>query len=296
AIVEVRARHQPRDRKDARPHRATVAARDRRRGDRMKRREFISLIGSAAAWPLAARAQQGERVRRIGSLHDYNEFDPEGRVQVVAFREALEKLGWTDGRNALIEYRSGAADNELLRKYAAEIVAHEPDVVLTSGATITAALQRVSHSVPIVFVSVTDPVGAGLVASLARPEGNASGFTQFEFGISAKWLELLKEIAPTVTRVVVIRDPTAHRRGTIGCHPGGSAVARGRREASRPAQSRRHRARPQRNSARGEGRPCRDVKQAGACASRTDCYLGGPPPSACDLCFPSLCRRRRAVF
>ena len=180
----------------------------------MRRRQFISLLGGAAvAWPLAARAQQSERVRRIGFLHDYNELDPEGRVQVVAFREALQKLGWTDGRNALIEYRSGAADNELLRKYAAEIVAHEPDVVLTSGATITAALQRASRSVPIVFVNVTDPVGAGLVASLARPDGNASGFTQFEFGISAKWLELLKEIAPTVTRVLVIRDPTARTGG-----------------------------------------------------------------------------------
>ena len=180
----------------------------------MKRRQFITLIGGAAvAWPLAARAQQSERVRRIGFLHDYNELDPEGRVQVVAFREALQKLGWTDGRNALVEYRSGAADNELLRKYAAEIVAHEPDVVLTSGATITAALQRASRSVPIVFVNVTDPVGAGLVARLARPEGNASGFTQFEFGISAKWLELLKEIAPTVTRVLVIRDPTGRTGG-----------------------------------------------------------------------------------
>jgi putative tryptophan/tyrosine transport system substrate-binding protein len=138
----------------------------------MKRREFIALLGGgAAAWPLAARAQQPERVRRIGFLHDYNELDPEGRVQVAAFREALQKLGWTDGRNVLIEYRSGAADNELLRKYATEIVAHQPDAILTSGATITAALQRASRSIPIVFVNVTDPVGAGLVATLARPEG-----------------------------------------------------------------------------------------------------------------------------
>src|SRR5215471_7731958 len=151
-----------------------------REASAVKRREFITLLGGAA---------------------------------VAAFREALQKLGWTDGRNALIEYRSGAADNELLRKYAAEIVAHEPDVVLTAGATITAALQRASRSVAIVFVNVTDPVGAGLVATLARPEGNASGFTQFEFGISAKWLELLKEIAPTVTRVVVVRDPTARTGG-----------------------------------------------------------------------------------
>jgi putative tryptophan/tyrosine transport system substrate-binding protein len=180
----------------------------------MKRRDFITLLGGGAVgWPLMARAQRSERVRRIAFLHDYNELDPDGRVQVVAFGEALQKLGWTDGRNILIEYRSGAADNELLRKYAAEIVAHEPDVILTSGATITAALQRASRSLPIVFVNVTDPVGAGLVATLARPEGNATGFTQFEFGISAKWLELLKEIAPAVTRVAVIRDPTARTGG-----------------------------------------------------------------------------------
>jgi putative tryptophan/tyrosine transport system substrate-binding protein len=146
----------------------------------MKRRDFITLLGGGAVgWPLMARAQRSERVRRIAFLHDYNELDPDGRVQVVAFGEALQKLGWTDGRNILIEYRSGAADNELLRKYAAEIVAHEPDVILTSGATITAALQRASRSLPIVFVNVTDPVGAGLVATLARPEGNATGFTQF---------------------------------------------------------------------------------------------------------------------
>ncbi len=179
----------------------------------MRRREVIRLLGSTvAAWPLSARAQQPERVRRIAFLHDYNELDPEGRVQVVAFREALQKLGWADDR-ALIDYRSGAADNELLRRYAAEIAAQKPDVVLTSGATITAALQRASRSLPIVFVNVTDPVGAGLVATLSRPGGNATGFTQFEFGISAKWLELLKQIAPAITRVAVIRDPTARTGG-----------------------------------------------------------------------------------
>jgi len=113
----------------------------------MKRREFIALLSGATAWPLAARAQQSERVRRIGFLHDYEELDPDGRVQVVAFREALEKLGWIDGRNVIIDYRSGGTDNEKLRSYAAEIVAHNPDVVLTGGATITAAVQRVSRSV-----------------------------------------------------------------------------------------------------------------------------------------------------
>jgi putative tryptophan/tyrosine transport system substrate-binding protein len=173
----------------------------------MRRREFITLLGGgAAAWPIAASAQQPGALRRIGIVHDYNELDPVGRGQVVAFREALERLGWADGRNAAIEYKSGATDNEMLRGYATEMLSHKPDVVLTSGATITAALQRASRTVPIVFVNVTDPVGAGLVATLSRPGGNVTGFTQFEFGISAKWLELLKEMAPTTPRRVLVAD------------------------------------------------------------------------------------------
>jgi len=181
----------------------------------MKRREFITLLGGAAsvAWPLAARAQQSERMRRIGVLHDYAEADLDGKAQVAAFREELQKLGWTEGGNARIDYRSGAADADLVRTYAAEMVALGPDVVLAAGGTIVAALERASRSVPIVFVNVTDPVGSGLVSSLARPGGNATGFTQFEYGISAKWLELLKEIAPGITRAAVIRDPTASGGG-----------------------------------------------------------------------------------
>src|SRR5262249_42396485 len=163
-----------------------------------RRRAFISLLGStAAAWPLAARAQQPSVVRRIGFLHEYDYSDPEGKAGVVAFREALQKLGWSEGRNVLLDDKSGAVSSEILRNYATEIISHNPDVVLAGGATITAALQRASRSVPIVFVHVTDPVGAGVVETLARPGGNATGFTQFEFGISAKWL------------VAVIRDPTA---------------------------------------------------------------------------------------
>jgi putative ABC transport system substrate-binding protein len=182
--------------------------------EQLKRRDFISLLGGAAvAWPLAARGQQPDGMRRIGFLHDYNELDPEGQAQVAAFREALQKLGWNEGRNVLLDYKSGAASNEMLRNYATEIVSRKPDVVLTAGATITASLQRASRRVPIVFVNVTDPVGAGVVETLARPGGNATGFTQFEFGISAKWLELLKEIAPAVSRVAVIRDPTARTGG-----------------------------------------------------------------------------------
>ena len=179
----------------------------------IRRREFIILLGGAAALPVGARAQQPGGLRRIGIVHDYNELDPVGQGQVAAFREALEKLGWTDGRNAVLEYRSGATDNEMLRGYATEMLSHKPDVVLTSGATITATLQRATRSVPIIFVNVTDPVGAGLVTTLSRPGGNVTGFTQFEFGISAKWLELLKEMAPTIARVAVVRDPTARTGG-----------------------------------------------------------------------------------
>jgi putative ABC transport system substrate-binding protein len=181
----------------------------------MTRRELIALFGSTAAlsWPVSARAQQPERMRRIGVLHDYAEGDPEGQAQITAFRQELQKLGWMDGGNAQIEYRAGAADADSVRTYAAALIAHGPDVVLGAGGTIVAALQRASRTVPIVFVNVTDPVGGGLVASLARPGRNATGFTQFEFGISAKWLELLKQIAPGLTRVAVIRDPTARSGG-----------------------------------------------------------------------------------
>ena len=180
----------------------------------MRRREFLGAIGGTAmAWPVAAGAQPSERTRRIGILHDYTEADPEGRAQITAFREELSKLGWIEGRNVTIDFQSGAADADLLRTYARDLIAKRPDVALAAGGTIVAALQRASRTVPIVFVNVTDPVGGGLVASLARPGGNATGFTQFEFGISAKWLELLKEIAPGIKRVAVIRDPTARSGG-----------------------------------------------------------------------------------
>ena len=180
----------------------------------MRQREFITLIGgAAAAWPIMALAQQSEKLRRIGILHDYSETDPEGRTQIGAFRDELAKLGWIDRRNVVIDFQSGAVEAERLRPIARELIEKKPDVVLAAGASIVAALQRVSHTVPIVFANVTDPVGGGIVASLARPGGNATGFTQFEFGISAKWLELLKEIAPEIKRVAVIRDPAARSGG-----------------------------------------------------------------------------------
>jgi putative ABC transport system substrate-binding protein len=174
----------------------------------MKRREFISLLGGAAvAWPLAVRAQQGERMRRIGVLTNLAADDPEGQVRNTAFAQALAQLGWTVGDNLRIEQRWAAGDADRLRTYAAELVALKPDVILATGNAGAAPLLHATRTVPIVFVIVPDPVGAGFVDSLARPGGNATGFTSFEYGLSAKWLELLKEIAPSLTRAGVLRDP-----------------------------------------------------------------------------------------
>jgi putative ABC transport system substrate-binding protein len=174
----------------------------------MRRREFIAGLGGAAVWPLAAPAQQPDRVRRIGVLLSLAANDPESPVRVAAFLQGLQEAGWTVGRNVRIDYRWGAANAERDRKYAAELVALSPDVILAVGGSIVGALQQATRTVPIVFVNVTDPVGAGFVASLARPGGNATGFTQYEYGLSGKWLELLKQIAPGVTRAAILRDPT----------------------------------------------------------------------------------------
>jgi putative ABC transport system substrate-binding protein len=174
----------------------------------MRRRNFISLLGGAAvAWPLAARAQQPERMRRIGVLSPLAADDPESPSRVTAFAQGLQQLGWTAGRNVRIDYRWGGGDADRIRSQAAELVALAPDVILTGGAATTAPMLRATRSVPIVFVAVIDPVGAGYVNSLARPGGNATGFTNYEYSMAAKWLELLKEIAPAVTRAAVIRDP-----------------------------------------------------------------------------------------
>jgi putative tryptophan/tyrosine transport system substrate-binding protein len=176
--------------------------------DQLKRREFITLLGSAAAtWPLAAHAQQRERVRRIGVLTNLASDDPEAQVRNTAFAQTLAQLGWAVGQNLHIEYRWAAGDAERIRRYAAELVALTPDVILTTGAAGVGPLLQATRTVPVVFVLVPDPVGAGFVDSLARPGGNATGFVQFEYGISGKWLELLKEIAPGVARVAVLRDP-----------------------------------------------------------------------------------------
>ena len=173
----------------------------------MKRRAFITLIcGAAAAWPLAARAQQTDRVRRIGVLMSTAADDAEGQARLRAFVQGLQELGWTDGRNVRFDYRWPAGDAQRIRRYAAELAALAPDVILAGGGAVIPSLLQATRTVPIVFTQTPDPVGAGFVESLARPGGNVTGFTTFEYGISAKWLELLKEIAPRVTRAAVIRD------------------------------------------------------------------------------------------
>jgi putative tryptophan/tyrosine transport system substrate-binding protein len=174
--------------------------------DQLKRRGFFTLLGGAAAWPLAARAQQPERMRRIGMLMHRVADDPEGQARLKAFVQGLQQLGWVEGRNVRLDVRwtAGVA----LQRYAAELVALMPDVILADGAAMVSALQGATRSVPIIFVAAPDPVGAGFVKSLARPGGNITGFMSFEYAVAAKWLELLKEIAPSLTRAAVLRDPT----------------------------------------------------------------------------------------
>jgi ABC-type uncharacterized transport system substrate-binding protein len=171
------------------------------------RRTFITVLGGAAAWPLAARAQQGERMRRIGVFFPGAADDTEYQARNAAFLQALQQLGWIDGRNVQIDTRWGAGDPNNIPKYGAELVALAPDVILAAGGAVTGPLLQATRTVPIVFVIVPDPVGAGFVDNLARPGGNATGFINFEYSISAKWLELLKQIAPRVTRAAVLRDP-----------------------------------------------------------------------------------------
>ena len=173
----------------------------------IRRRAFLTLLGGAAGWPLAARAQQPERMRRIGVLSHLSENDPTAQQFVAAFRQRLQELGWVDRRNAGIDILYGAGDDALYRRYAMELVARAPDVILAATTAAVLALKRTTPVVPIVFVGVVDPVGSGLVASLARPGGNATGFVLFEYAIAAKWLDLVKEIAPGVSRVAVLRDP-----------------------------------------------------------------------------------------
>jgi putative ABC transport system substrate-binding protein len=173
----------------------------------MKRRRFITLIGGAAVLPLAARAQQPTGARRIGVLMNFRSDTSEGQERMAAFTQALQKLGWNEGDNVRTDIRWAGDDIERFRKYSEELVGQNPDVILASTSLAVAALQRISRSVPVVFANVVDPVGAGYVISLARPGGNTTGFIAFEYSIAGKWLELLKQIAPRVRRIAVLRDP-----------------------------------------------------------------------------------------
>jgi putative ABC transport system substrate-binding protein len=173
----------------------------------MRRREFITMLGGAAlAWPVGARAQQSERMRRIGVLMNLTSDDPEGQGRLAAFLQGLQEADWSVGRNVRIDLRWGAGDTELYRSHAAQLIALAPDVMLAAGGVTAVALQRATRTIPIVFANAADPVGGGLVASLARPGGNATGTTTFEFSMGGKWLDLLKEIAPKTTRAAVLRD------------------------------------------------------------------------------------------
>src|SRR5262245_54984386 len=168
----------------------------------LRRRQFITLLGGAAMWPLAARAQQRERMRSVGVLTPFA-----AQNRVTAFAQALQQLGWSVGQNARLHYRWGDGTSATMQKYAAELVALAPDVILADSSAALSPLLQATQAIPIVFAIVADPVGAGYVETLARPGGNATGFTPFEYGVAGKWLELLREIAPRVTRAAVLRDP-----------------------------------------------------------------------------------------
>ena len=186
----------------------------------MRRREFIAALSAAAAWPLAASAQQPERMRRVGVLMNTAPDDPVGQTRIAAFLQGLQQLGWSVGRNMQIDTRWAAGDADRIRTYAVELVALAPDVILATGSATVGPLQRANRAMPIVFVTTIDPVGGGFVESLARPGGNVTGFAAAEYGMSGKWLELLKQIAPRVTRVGVARDPEiAAGAGQFGTNP-----------------------------------------------------------------------------
>jgi putative ABC transport system substrate-binding protein len=255
-----------------------------------RRREFITLLGGAAAWPLAAWAQPTYQKRRVGVLMHMSENHTEGQARVAAFREGLQELGWIDGRNLRLEVRWGAGDAERIRRFAAELVALRADVIFASASNTVAALQKATRTVPIVFAAVIDPIGAGFVESMARPGGNSTGFVAFEYAIAAKWLELLKEIAPAVTRAAVLRDPT-YAAG-IGQFAAIQAVGPIGMElqCDRRPRRRRDRACCCGICTRREGRA--DCDRKPVCDKSSGCNpgIGGPVQAARSVSFPLLRR------
>ena len=255
----------------------------------MQRRKFITLLGGAAAgWPLAARAQQPERVRRIGVLMYLAADDPEGQARLAAFTQALKQLGWSDGRNLRIDTRWATADD--IRRHAAELAALAPDVLVAGNGTPTVApLLQATRTVPIVFMTVIDPVGAGFVASLAQPGGNATGFTIYEYSMSGKWLELLKEIAPSVTRVAVLRDAAV--ASGIGQFGAVQIVAPSLGVELSPVDVRDAGEIERAVAAFASGtewRPDRDGERTGGRSSQTDHHTGGPAQTTRGLLRPLL--------
>jgi putative ABC transport system substrate-binding protein len=191
----------------------------------LKRREFITLLGGAVAWPVAARAQQAERMRRVGVLMGRGESDTEGQARIAAFREQFQRLGWIEGRNVQIEIRWQTPEADSLQRLAKELVTLKPDVLLSESTPPTAALLQQTRTIPIVFAVVSDPIGSGFVASLARPGGNATGFLNIEGSLGGKWMELLKEIAPRIARVAFLYNPTAAPYAEIYLKPFKAAAA-----------------------------------------------------------------------
>ncbi|MFL6971597.1 MAG: ABC transporter substrate-binding protein [Xanthobacteraceae bacterium] len=260
----------------------------------MRRREFITLVSGAAAWPLAVRAQQGERMRRIGVLHTGAADDPHAQARNTAFLQGLQELGWTEGHNARIDIRWGAADADRIRKDVAEVVALTPDVILATGSAVVAPLLQATRTAPIVFTLVPDPVGAGFVTSLARPGGNATGFMLFEYGIAGKFLELLKQIAPGVRRAAVLRDPAI----TTGIGQFGAiqAVAPSLGLEVIPLNMREGgeiEARPRGFCALRGWRADRDGEPVGVSSSQSDHHARGPTQAARGLHRTFLRHRRR---
>ena len=252
--------------------------------DPLNRRDFITLLGGTAiTLPLPVRAQPAERMRRLGVLVNLAADDPESQARIGAFLQALQEFGWTMGRNIQIDYRYAGGNADRIRKYAAELVSLAPDVILANGNFGVGPLQQVTRTLPIVFVGVTDPVGGGFVASLARPDSNATGFSNFEYGLSGKWLELLKEIAPRVTRAGVIRDSAI--TGDIGQLGAIQSVAPSLGIELSPIGVR-DRARHNDFRARAERRSHRSIGSSGDCGSRSDHHAGIPTSAARSIPVP----------
>jgi putative tryptophan/tyrosine transport system substrate-binding protein len=257
----------------------------------MRRREFITLLGGAAvAWPTAARAQQPERMKRIGMLMGYPESDSEAQTKIAAFQDGLQKLGWTEGRNTRIDTRwATPADAESMERFAKELVALQPDLILSSTTPTTAALLQQTRAIPIVFATVADPVGSGFVASFPRPGGNVTGFVVFEASLAGKWLELLKEIAPRVNRIALLFNPATATYAEFYLNPFKAAAAFFAVEAiAAPVRDKSELDRRIRAGPRAEWRPDRDAGFLHGPPSCRDHIAGSSLSSPCRLSAPNL--------